>query len=325
MDSDFDENSETQEQETSPFNSSLNNEEPEAEDYEKNENNDDQSEPLPPVSPMSGSNTIKYTMFSPPKNVNKMVEKYYSLKSKYEAGKTKMINKLLGSKMTQKEIKKRYNASYPKCVNCKRSVGMLFNSSDNTLSVQCGAVQGIFKKKDGTTIQPCDVDFSVELPHYNSIRTLMKDYEELLNQLKNQLKLLKLQHLYGHIDDDQSIDKYQKIMEEYEANSEAYSTLKQLHMDKLSSVNDEIQLLKTELSQYHASIKDALIEARTDDVENKKAYRKTAFEFYEEYHKVSLMLREKEEYKTFFDSDGFIDSHTHLNKNSIYEDEIYFI
>lgn len=271
----------------------------------------------------SGNSNVKYTIYSPPKNINSMVDKFYSLKAKYESEKLKMRNKLMGENMPLKTKKKMYNASYPKCVNCKRSVGMLFNVSNTQLSVQCGAVQGIFKKKDGTTIQPCDVSFIVDLPQYNNITHLMDDYQDLLQKLKNDLKLLKLQHLYGHIDDDQSLEKYQKIMEDYTSNSEAYSSLKQLHVGKQAGNEDEIQMLKTELAQYYSSINDALTEARTQGVENQGAYKTTAFGFYNDYHKVAALLREKRDYKTFFDTNDFINTHTHLNRNSIYEDEIY--
>jgi hypothetical protein len=150
----------------------------------------------------------------------------------------------------------------------------------------------------------------------------MDEYSLLMTQIKKDIKILKMNHLYGHIDDDESLKIYQELIKDYESYSDIYSSLHTKQIEQENEEENEILMIKNEIQQLYYSIIEGL-KSSDDNDDNSKAIKNKIFEMYPEYIKLKEIEREKLEYKTFFNKDDDqISSNTFLLKNSHVENEI---
>jgi len=268
------------------------------------------------------TNNIKYTKTLSREAIETQLENYYELKMKFEKEKEKIKNKILNSDLSTKDKRRKYRETIPKCINCNRNVGMIFNETSNNLIARCGASTGKYKKKDGTIIKECDLNISLIIPDYYDIQFIMDEYSLLMTQIKKDIKILKMNHLYGHIDDDESLKIYQELIKDYESYSDIYSSLHTKQIEQENEEENEILMIKNEIQQLYYSIIEGL-KSSDDNDDNSKAIKNKIFEMYPEYIKLKEIEREKLEYKTFFNKDDDqISSNTFLLKNSHVENEI---
>lgn len=270
----------------------------------------------------TAQSNIKYTKNIPQNALAKQVEKYYELKSNYDKEKEKIKNKVLGTDKSNKEKKRDYAESTPKCINCNRKVGMIFQEQNNTLVAQCGAVTGNYKSAKGETLKECDLNIIITLPDYYDIDDIISEYSGILSKLKKDLKILKLNHLYEHIDDDESLAEYNELIKEYESYSEVFSSLKTKQLEQLNNEVTELAFLKNTQTQLMNSIVEGFKEAE-DNKDISREIKKKTFELYPALLKVNDELREKEQFKTFFHkNDDDFGSATFQMRNTVVENEV---
>lgn len=270
----------------------------------------------------TAQSSIKYTKNIPQNALAKQVEKYYELKSNYEKEKEKIKNKVLGTNKSNKEKKRDYAESTPKCINCNRKVGMIFQEQNNTLVAQCGAVTGNYRSAKGETLKECDLNIIITLPDYYDIDDIISEYNGVLSKLKRDLKILKLNHLYEHSDDDESLAEYNELIKEYESYSEVFSSLKSKQLEQQNDETAGLALLKNTHTQLMNSITDGFKEA-DDNKDISREIKKRTFALYSALLSLNDEIREKEQFKTFFhkNEDDF-GSATFQMKNTVVENEV---
>jgi hypothetical protein len=273
------------------------------------------------MSNLSESN-IKYTKSLPQDALIKQIENYYQLKAGYEREKEKIKNKILGTNKSNKDKKRDYAETIPKCVNCNRAVGMIFEQQSNTLIVQCGAVSGQYKNKKGEPVKECDLNIIITTPDYYDIEDIINEYGTILSKLKKDLKILKLRHLYDYIDDDESLAEYNELIKEYEAYVDVFSALKTKQLEQQNNDDEERLLLKNNQAQLMNTIIDGFKEAE-ENSDIAREIKKRVFEYYKTLSSMNDEIRNKEYYKTFFEpSDIGLGSSTYQMKNNVIENEI---
>jgi hypothetical protein len=273
--------------------------------------------------------SIKYTklMDTPShKELMKKVEQYYELKMKYEQEKEKARNKVRETSLskTAREKKREYAQIIHKCINCNRKVGMIFESTNNTLIAKCGASSGVYKNKKGEPIEECDLNLSIVVPDYYNIDNLIHDYDKLLSKIKKDLKVLKLKHLYGYVSDEESITIYNNLISEYQSYTEIYSALKLKKIEKTNNDTEYIARLENEHTTLYNLIIDGMNEA-VNNKENTKELKNKVFELYGRMLSINRELRKKKEFKTFFVAENdkdLIRSSTFMMRNTMEENEI---
>lgn len=271
----------------------------------------------------TNENTIKYTKNISRASLEKQIETYYQLKAKYEKERDKIKNKILKTDISPNEKKRGFAEVIPKCVNCNRPVGMIFENKKNTLIAKCGAISGKYKNKQGEQINECDLNLIITIPEYYDIEDIIHEYGSILTKLKKDLKILKLKHLYGYLDDNESLNEYNELIKEYETYSDVFASLKTKQIEQNNIELEERLLLKNNQQQLTNTIVDGFKEA-AENRDVSREIKKRIFEYYKSRSKINDELRNKEYYKTFFEKndDEICSSNTYLMKNNHVENEI---
>lgn len=275
------------------------------------------------------SNSIKYTknMDTPSHEaLTKKIEQYYELKMKYEQEKEKARNrtKETASNKSVRQKRREYSQIIHKCINCNRKVGMIFESGNNTLIAKCGASSGLLKNKKGEPIEECDLNLSIVIPDYYNIDVVIRDYDVLLSKIKKDLKILKLKHLYGYVNDEESMALYNNLIAEYQSYTDTYSALK---LKKIEQTNNEAEEL-SRLENEHTQIYNLIVDGMNDALKNKENTRELktkVFELYKRILTINTELRNKKEFKTFFIGENEKEatySNTFMMRNTMEENEI---
>lgn len=273
------------------------------------------------MSNLSESN-IKYTKSLTQDVLIKQTENYYQLKAGYEREKDKIKNKILSKNISNKDKKREYAETIPKCVNCNRAVGMIFEQQSNTLIAQCGAISGQYKNKKGEPFKECDLNIIINIPDYYDIDDIISEYAVILSKLKKDLKILKLRHLYDYIDDNESLTEYNELIKEYQSYVDVFASLKTTQLEQQNNEAEDRLLLKNNHAQLMNTIIDGFKEAE-ENHDISREIKKRIFEYYKTLSSINDEIRHKEYYKTFFEpSDIGIGSSTYQMKNNVIENEI---
>ena len=128
-------------------------------------------------------------------------DKYYKLKSDYEASKKQGIDKIMLMRKPLKERLKLARQHVPKCVNCKRKGGTIFQRRrDAVLIALCGV----------STI-PCGLNIEIQLGDNADQADTIKYFEENAQKIKDDIIKLKLDTLFGYVNEEESVEMFTKL------------------------------------------------------------------------------------------------------------------
>ena len=128
-------------------------------------------------------------------------DKYYKLKSEYEASKKQGIDKIMLMRKPLKERLKLARQHVPKCINCKRKGGTIFQRRrDAVLIALCGV----------STI-PCGLNIEIQLGDNADQADTIKYFEENAQKIKDDIIKLKLDTLFGYVNEEESVEMFTKL------------------------------------------------------------------------------------------------------------------
>ena len=128
-------------------------------------------------------------------------DKYYKLKSDYEASRKQGISKIMLMRKPIKERLKLARQFVPKCINCKRKGGTVFERRrDAVLIALCGV----------STI-PCDLNIEIRLGDNADQADTIKYFEETAQKIKDDIMKLKLDTLFNYVSEDYSVEMFTKL------------------------------------------------------------------------------------------------------------------
>jgi len=151
-----------------------------------------------------------------PKNnidVKTAVNNYYELKKKYEDSKIQSINTIKNQNIDKKEKKKKIKKIKLKCINCDQNGGTSFWKDGNFLNATCG-----------NTKTPCNLSIRI-LSCMNLSENDIRTAEDELHTAKQNIIKLKLDTLFGYIDEKTSIKKFNENVKIIEDNKRIDKTL----------------------------------------------------------------------------------------------------
>jgi hypothetical protein len=182
-------------------------------------------------------------------NENPIVDamnKFYQLKLKYDDDYKKDKSAFLKkSKNTSwKDVRFELKKIVPKCVNCQRRVGSIFETKvndnfDRVLKAMCG------DRKD-----PCPFDIEINLGITYDLRDLMNENEEETNKFKHQIILDKNDFLFGYIDSEEAVQKFDEIKDEIKGSIETSEYYLSLLNEKTDNVDKKNNLKKIQTEVY---------------------------------------------------------------------------
>lgn len=145
-----------------------------------------------------------------PKNnidVKTAVNNYYELKKKYEDSKIQSINTIKNQNIDKKEKKKKIKKIKLKCINCDQNGGTSFWKDENYLNATCG-----------NTKTPCNLSIRI-LSCMNLSENDIRTAEDELHTAKQNIIKLKLDTLFGYIDEKTSVKKFKENIKIIENNN----------------------------------------------------------------------------------------------------------
>ena len=139
-------------------------------------------------------------------DVNDALNEFYKLKSTYETEYyIKYVKPIISSKVMSKREKKAAYSKLPKaeCINCKRNVGTLFS-----IKKDVDEYIRIFTAKCGDIEAPCPLDINIEYADRLTFVRQMEINDNDLNELKTQIIKDKNDLMFGYIEQNEAVFKF---------------------------------------------------------------------------------------------------------------------
>lgn len=152
---------------------------------------------------------------------------YYELKQKYQEKINNKKNKILkDNKLTIKEKRAQYKRIVPKCVNCNKSGGTLFEEKNGILKAVCNSKT------------PCNLNINIKRIRYNNMRELEIENNKVIENLKMRIIMTKLDYLFGiNNSKDDIIDKFNELKDKLASVTEKQLVINKNYGDIISGIN----------------------------------------------------------------------------------------
>lgn len=184
-------------------------------------------------------------------NENPIVDamnRFYQLKSiyhhDYEKEKKEIMYGKKTNKLSWKDKRFEFKKLVPKCVNCQRRVGSIFETKIND------EFERVLKAMCGDRKDPCPFDIEINLGVTYDLRDLMNENEEETRKFKHQIILDKNDFLFGYIDSEQAVQKFDEIKNEINGSIESSEYYMSLLNDKIYNVDKKNNLKKIQTEVY---------------------------------------------------------------------------
>jgi len=139
-------------------------------------------------------------------DVNDALNEFYKLKSKYETDYyINYVKPIISSKVFSKREKRLAYSKLPKpeCINCKRNVGTIFS-----IKKDVDEFMRIFTAKCGDIEAPCPLNINIEYADRHTYVSQMEINDNDLNELKLQIIKDKNDLMFGYIDQNEAVAKF---------------------------------------------------------------------------------------------------------------------
>jgi hypothetical protein len=134
---------------------------------------------------------------------------YYSLKSEYDDNVDKLKKRIMENKtLSWKEKHKEYRKMKPKCINCNRPVGTIFD-----IRFQKDIESRIAKAMCGDRTNPCALNIELNLGMITNIEDQLHDSETEIREIRREIIKDKNDLLFGYVSAPDAIAKFDKIKE----------------------------------------------------------------------------------------------------------------
>jgi len=174
------------------------------------------------------------------------INKFYQLKSKYEddyeKDKSDFLKKSKNASWKDKRFE--FKKIVPKCVNCQRRVGSIFESKVND------NFDRVLKAMCGDRKNPCPFDIEINLGITYDLRNLMNENDEETKKFKHQIILDKNDFLFGYIDSEQAVQKFDEIKDEIKGTIESSEYYMSLLNEKTDNIDKKNNLKKIQTEVY---------------------------------------------------------------------------
>ena len=180
------------------------------------------------------------------------LNKYYKLKKEYEDDFKKSKNAIIKTEgWSWKEKRRQFVKLKPKCVNCKRPVGSLFY-------VEVDKHERIAIAKCGDKTNPCPLNIVINLGMVLDLENEMINDEKTIATTKKNIIIDKNDLLFGYINSQQAVQKFDRIKDDFTSTSTNYEYLLTLYeeivnnkqkKERLAKEDVDFQLLKSDFKK----------------------------------------------------------------------------
>lgn len=173
------------------------------------------------------------------------IDKYYSLKNQYQEDFNTLKKRILDkSNLSLKEKRMEYKNLKPKCINCKRPVGSLFQTIYNSKTLSKKLIAKCGDNKD-----PCPLNIEIELGETSYILELLKSEKNMLLNDENNIIKFKNNLIFGFVKPDDVIETFEKVKKNLDDTNLLLINFKDEIYNLENKNNDEIKVLEIKLLQ----------------------------------------------------------------------------
>jgi hypothetical protein len=191
------------------------------------------------------------------------VNTFYKLKGEYEEKLNEQKRKIAKkSHLSAKEKRDEFKQLKIPCVNCKRRVGTIFQvkykETDNP-----GAEKNTSKKERwedigrvakamcGDRVSPCPLDIEINLGKIQTVAEELQTIQNKIVDLKKEIVLIKNNLLFGFIETDKAVEKFEQVKEELSENTEDYEVMLMIYMKVYENPDKKEEAKNLELKIYN--------------------------------------------------------------------------
>ena len=144
------------------------------------------------------------------------VTMYYGLKTQYKQMKNETKKKLIEKNKQNKSsktnktvemLRDEYKTKQPKCVNCERKVGTIFETELRT-TYSDDDYRRTLVAKCGDKTAPCDLDIQISLPLINTYDISIRDSKETIDNLKTRIIKIKNDVMFGYENEQNAMKRF---------------------------------------------------------------------------------------------------------------------
>ena len=171
---------------------------------------------------------------------------YYSLKSEYEDNVDKLKKKIMDNKtLSSKEKHKEYRKMKPKCINCNRPVGTIFD-----IRFQKEVESRIAKAMCGDRTNPCALNIELNLGMIMNIEDELHDSDTKIRDIRREIIKDKNDLLFGYVSAPDAIAKFDKIKERMADANASYEIILSTYMSIVDNKSVKEKINKLLLDTY---------------------------------------------------------------------------
>ena len=171
---------------------------------------------------------------------------YYSLKSEYEDNVDKLKKKIMANKtLSSKEKNKEYRKMNPKCINCNRPVGTIFD-----IRFQKEVESRIAKAMCGDRTNPCALNIELNLGMIMNIEDELHDSDTKIRDIRREIIKDKNDLLFGYVSAPDAISKFDKIKEKMADANASYEIILNTYMSIVDNKQVKEKINKLLLETY---------------------------------------------------------------------------
>lgn len=201
------------------------------------------------------------------------INTFYKLKGEYDNS-IRDIKRKIAKKthLSAREKREEFKRAKPKCINCKRPVGTIFDVRYNK-----DTESRIAKAICGDKIDKCSLNIEINLGAIKDLAQEVKEYHQKIVEIKDQIIIIKNNILFGYASPDEAVGKFNELKEGLGEATEAYESLlvsyniiyehtskKQPMIDMEKKIYEHVKHIKNMIADYN---KENNLQYVTDAVE----------------------------------------------------------
>ena len=113
--------------------------------------------------------------------IESTIEEYFKMKGKYEKKVKNTKKKLIGSDLSKRKKKAKFNNIKKKCINCGQNGGTYFSNKNRILVAKCGNSE-----------TPCELDIQIKRPYLITLTKALNMTDKQIEHIKETIINLKL-------------------------------------------------------------------------------------------------------------------------------------
>lgn len=149
------------------------------------------------------------------------VNTFYTLKGQYDEEIEELRHKISKkSNLSNKEKRDEFKKLKPRCINCNRKVGTIFEVKYDKSTDGRRA-----KAMCGDRVDPCPLDIELDLGNISNINDDLKKEEELVKDLKKKIIILKNDLLFGYTTTEKAVEEFEELKKDLSSATEMYEII----------------------------------------------------------------------------------------------------